>query len=287
MPQGFGKGDVVNGELVKNEAFELVELVEEVHGRNSLRGCSDTLHRPFIVLSSLLSYLINAACPACHAPVPTTALNRYLVPYILPPFRRLYLDALISPPSPRPQLLTPTPVPAVPAAEEEDDEGAARRLHEENAAALVCLTREQTFAMRRERNYDVVVESDVESAVEDRPGSAFADPSPASPSLLRAPAGPLPPSLSRARAPGHRASTITLSRRRDALQHPRRRLNRRKQVHTWMPSPGGAMLIPHALGSCSYIHFVGILVVGNIVWYHTFEVYMCLVCLFVISTALY
>ncbi|KAI0038971.1 hypothetical protein FA95DRAFT_1612960 [Auriscalpium vulgare] len=63
--------------------------------------------------------------------------------------------------------------------------------------------------MRRERDDDDdVVDSDVESAVED--GSAFADPWPASPFLLRAPAGPLPPSLSRVRAPGHRASTITL-----------------------------------------------------------------------------
>ncbi|KAI0040075.1 hypothetical protein FA95DRAFT_1612082 [Auriscalpium vulgare] len=211
---------------------------------------------------------------ACHAPVLTTALNPYLVPYILPPFCRLYLDAPISPPSPCPRSLTPTPAPAVPAAEEEDNEGAAGRLHEENAAAhaglaaLVCLACEQTFAMRRERDDDnVVVESDVESASR----SAFADPWPASPSLLRAPASPLPPSLSRARASGHRASTITLTRRRHPLQHPRRRPKRRKQVHTWTPSPGGAMLIgPYALGSCSY--FVGILVVGNIVLYRTFEV---------------
>ncbi|KAI0043897.1 hypothetical protein FA95DRAFT_1574795, partial [Auriscalpium vulgare] len=200
--------------------------------------------------------------------------------------------------------------PVVAAEEEDDDEAAARRLREENAAlrraaqlwrtradahaaahaglaALVRLAREQTFAMRRERDAlaarlakrareddddddddTTAAESDVESAVEDGSAftdpwsaspsllraphvsgmSAFTDPWSASPSLLRAPAGPLPPSLSRARAPGHRASTISLPEPSSIATPlaPPPPAKRRKQVHTWTPSPGGAMLIPHA-----------------------------------------
>ncbi|KAI0049930.1 hypothetical protein FA95DRAFT_1677114 [Auriscalpium vulgare] len=124
-----------------------------------------------------------AACAACCAPVLTAAFNPYLIPYILPPFRRLYLDAPFSPPSPRTQSLTPTPAPAVPAAEGEDDEGGARRLRKENAthaelAALMHLARERTFAMHHECDDDVVVvESDVESAVQDGwTVSMFSDP---------------------------------------------------------------------------------------------------------------
>ncbi|KAI0057414.1 hypothetical protein BV25DRAFT_1790874, partial [Artomyces pyxidatus] len=152
--------------------------------------CLDALRSPIALpcghvychdcISSLVkeaTSLATTKCPTCRTPFPLIALNPYLVPanlrpYILPPFRRIYLNEAPTPERPD------SPIPstaAAPPKEDAETQQLTARLQAENAvlrksclawrqradahatshvglAALVRMAKEQAQRMCAERD---------------------------------------------------------------------------------------------------------------------------------------